>query len=123
MDLGWRGTSLWKGGTRYISKVATDLPCWVFYLRKFILQLYYLFCNCFNSVFCNCIILQLYYLFCNCFNSVFCNCIICNCIIYFAIVLILYFRYIYTLQGVDPIHAIFLIHCEMLYTININGLY
>ena len=33
---GNRGTSLRKGGTRYISKVATDLPCWPFYLRKFI---------------------------------------------------------------------------------------
>ena len=35
---GDRQTSLRKGGTRYISKVATDLPCWPFYLRKFILN-------------------------------------------------------------------------------------
>ena len=33
---GWRGSSLREGRTRYISKVATDLPCWPFYLHKFV---------------------------------------------------------------------------------------
>ena len=36
MEVGWLGSSLSKGRTRYISKVATDLPCWPIYLRKFI---------------------------------------------------------------------------------------